>query len=272
MAPAGGVLRRVVKTGAAAADRLRAPAPGVVVLLYHRVGTGGSLEIDLPVDLFDEQMASIAGRVVPLGTALEQLSGPSRPSGEPALVVTFDDGTADFVDTALPVLERHRIPATLYLATRFVEEQRELPDDGRPVSWSALSDACTTGLVDIGSHTHEHRLMDRIRDDEICHELDRSIELIQDRLGRPAPDFAYPKAVAGSHAADREVRARFRSAALAGTRANRHGATDPFRLARSPVQRSDGMRYFRRKVDGGMALEDALRSALNRRRYANATS
>jgi peptidoglycan/xylan/chitin deacetylase (PgdA/CDA1 family) len=34
-----------------------------------------------------------------------------------APVVTFDDGYADFAETALPVLRGHRIPATLFVAT-----------------------------------------------------------------------------------------------------------------------------------------------------------
>ena len=65
---------------------------------------------------------------------------------------------------------------------------------------------------------------------------------------------------------------RFRSAAVAGTRPNRYGATDPMRVSRSPIQRSDGMRWFRRKVQGGMALEDDLRRVANRLRYAGASS
>ena len=76
----------------------------------------------------------------------------------------------------------------------------------------------------------------------------------------------------GSAAADRAVRARFRSAALAGTRPNPIGATDPYRLARSPIQHSDGQHWFERKLDGGMAAEDALRRRLNRWRYAAATT
>jgi hypothetical protein len=47
---------------------------------------------------------------------------------------------------------------------------------------------------------------------------------------------------------------------------------DPWRLARSPVQTSDGMRWFTRKVRGGMRFEDTLRTTLNRRRYAGATT
>ena len=99
-------------------------------------------------------------------------------------------------------------------------------------------------------------------------ELDRSKQLIEDRLGRPCLDFAYPKALPPSPAADVAVRSRFRSAALAGTRANRPGRTDVHRPRRSPIQHSDGMQYFEKKVAGGMALEGTrCGRAANRWRY-----
>lgn len=288
MARSSALLRRTVKVASAAADRLRPDLPGVVILLYHRVGGGSRLEIDLDAARFDDQIAAIAatGRVVPLGRALEQLATVSPRSEPSSVVVTFDDGTADFVDVALPILVRHRVPATLYVATAFVEDGLPFPADGRPVSWSALHDACSTGLVDIGSHTHTHRLLDRTPPADAADELDRSIGLIGERLGRVAHDFAYPKAVAGAPEVVPLVRQRFRSAALAGTRINpfrtsqsgtgkrrsptKLRGTDPYRLARSPIQVSDGMQFFERKLAGGMALEDSFRRAVNRVRYAKA--
>ena len=267
-----------MKGAAAAADTVRRPARGAVVLIYHRVGAGSGLELDLPVDLFAAQAEALAasGRVVSLGDALAWLAEPAggdgTRSGDDPVVITFDDGTADFVDQALPILERHGLPATLYAATAFIEEGRPFPGDGRPVSWRGLADACATGLVDVGSHTHGHTLLDRLPPDQVGYELDRSIELIGEHLGRPARDFAYPKAVAGSAFADEAVRQRFRSAALGGNRPNLPGATDPCRLARSPIQRSDGMRWFRRKLAGGMAAEEGLRRMVNRWRFAGATT
>jgi peptidoglycan/xylan/chitin deacetylase (PgdA/CDA1 family) len=191
---------------------------------------------------------------------------------EPMVAVTFDDGTADFADVAMPVLVEHRVPVTLYVATEFVDEGRAFPDDGSPLSWSALRDVVSTGLVEVGSHTHGHALLDRLPPDRIDDELERSIELINDHLGVRAAHFAYPKAVMGSAAADAAVRARFDSAAVAGTHANRYGTTDPYRLARSPIQVSDGMRWFRRKVSGGMRFEDDVRRLVNRKRYAGSTT
>ncbi len=274
MGPARRLLGQAVKATAAATDAVRRPPPGVVVLIYHRVGTGTASEVDLPIDRFDEQMAWLARHRRPVGLdeALDLLERPEPPAGPPPVVVTFDDGTADFVDHALPVLARHRVPATLYLATDFAEQQRTFPPDGTPVTWSALADALTTGLVTVGSHTHTHALLDRLPADQVADELDRSVELIGEHLGVVADHFAYPKAVPGSPAAEDAVRARFRSAALAGTRPNPYGTTDPHRLARSPVQVSDHTTWFRRKAQGGMAVEDGLRRALNRRRYADATT
>lgn len=262
-----------VKLLAATGDALTPPVAGTVVLCYHRVGAASGMAVDLPLDLFRRQLDWIAasGRAVTLDEALDQLAHPGA-GAVGRIVVTFDDGTADFADLALPELEERGIPAVLYLATAFVEEGREHPHGGQPLSWAALADAVETGVVTVGSHTHRHRLLDRLPPPEVDEELDRSIQLIADRLGRAARHFAYPKAVAGSAHADAAVRARFRSAALAGTRANPPGTTDPHRLNRSPVQVSDGFTWFRRKAEGGLRLEDSLRRTLNRRRYATATT
>lgn len=263
-----------MKTVAEGADNLRRDRGGVVVLLYHRVGAGTGVQVDLPVELFARQMEVLArsGRVRTLEKALDALAGAEAPPGGDPVVVTFDDGTADFAEVAVPIMVAHAIPSTLYLATDFVERGVSFPDDGTPLSWPALADAVATGLVDVGSHTHTHALLDRAEPEAVQAELDRSVGLIEDRLGLRAQHFAYPKAVLGSSSAEAAVRRRFRSAALAGTRSNPYGGTDPHRLHRSAIQVADGMRWFTRKLEGGMALEDAVRRVVNRRRYAGAMS
>jgi peptidoglycan/xylan/chitin deacetylase (PgdA/CDA1 family) len=267
---------RLVKVAAAAADPFRRTGGGLVVLLYHRVHretATSSSAVDLPLALFVEQMEELAatGRVVSLDEAVAGLASGRRPP-RPQLVITFDDGTGDFVELAVPVLDRLGLPATLYLATGPVDSGRPFCPGATPLSWAELADATAGGLVSVGSHTHGHVLLDRADPALAADELDRSIGLIEDRLGARPRHFAYPKALLGSPAAEGAVRARFTSAAIAGTRPNRYAGADPYRLTRSPIQTSDGMRWFRRKVQGGMALEDDLRRLLNRRRYAGATT
>jgi peptidoglycan/xylan/chitin deacetylase (PgdA/CDA1 family) len=267
-------LQRLVKATAAAADRFSPPSRGIVVLLYHRVGGGSGAELDLPFGLFERQVEIVAGRpVLALDDAVRLLRAPEEANvGPDPLVVTFDDGTADFVEVVLPLLVAHRLPATLYVATRFVEERRRFPDDGRPVSWQGLSDALSTGLVTVGSHTHSHALLDRLSPERAEQELRRSIGLIEERLQVPAEHFAYPKAVRPRGPVETLVRQTFVSAAIGGNRPNRAGLTDVHRLARSAIQRSDGMRWFEAKVNGGLAFEETIRRNVNRARYARADS
>jgi peptidoglycan/xylan/chitin deacetylase (PgdA/CDA1 family) len=188
------------------------------------------------------------------------------------VAITFDDGTADFVDNAVPILVRHRIPVTLYLTTAPVDEGRSFWDDGTVLSWSALADACSTGLVDVGSHTHRHLLLDREDPDVVADDLDRSSDLIGEHVGVAPRHFAYPKALAPSDAADALVRARFSSAALAGGRTNGYGRTDPHRLARTPLTVRDRTDDVLHKANGGRRLEGAIRERIDRRRYRGRAS
>ena len=268
------VVQSMVKRAAGLYDQIRPRARGVVVLGYHRVGGRTSArEIDLPAARFDAQLELLKARgtASTLDDALVALTSPPSAERDP-IVLTFDDGTADFVDVALPLLVRHDVPALLYVATDFIERGRPFPEGGTPLSRAALRDALSTGLVTVGSHTHTHALLDRVDVATATRELDRSIELIEERIGVVARHFAYPKALAGSAAVGALVRDRFRSAALAGTRPNRYGGTDPHRLARSPVQRADGMEWFARKLAGGLGLEDDVRRLANRVRYIGASA
>jgi peptidoglycan/xylan/chitin deacetylase (PgdA/CDA1 family) len=249
-------------------DRYREPPHGVVILIYLRIDDGPR-EIAIPQSLFDDEMAWLAesARVVSLEDALVMLESAQLLPASP-IVITFDDGSSDFLDCALPVLVKHDLPSTLYVTTRFVETRQAFPDGARALSWSGITEAVGTGLVSVGSHTHNHAILNRLRLAAVEDELDHSVFLIEERLGLEALDFAYPKAIVPSAGVDALVRHRFRSAAVGGGVPNRPGETDPHRLSRTFIQRSDGWRWFTEKADGGLAAEDTLRRAWDRCRYS----
>ncbi len=271
-------IKQLVNTVSLTADRIAPPPAGITILIYHRVGGGTDSAVDLDPDDFDRQLAHLVEhhRVLSLDDAVSEFAA-AQPEGwavsrapaiaEPGVVVTFDDGTADFEDVVLPALVRHGVPATLYVATQFVDSGEAFPWGAPPVSWPAIADALSSGLVTVGSHTHSHGLLDRLPADDVERELDRSIELIGEHLGVTAEHFAYPKAVGGSPAAEVAVRRRFASAALARNRVNRPGRTDLHRLWRTPIQRSDAGERFAMKASGGFRLEGELRHATAGVRY-----
>lgn len=263
--------QRTTKDLALCLDRVRPPAPGVVVLAYHRIGGATSLELDLEPEAFAEQMLWLAEHrnVIDLDRAVSSLGETNGPA---TIAVTFDDGTADFIDHALPALSAAGVHATYYVATDFIESQRSFPERGTPLSWAGLAEAVSTGLVAVGSHTHRHAVMDKVDLTVATDEIVRSKELIEDRLGVPARHFAYPKGVAAHGSVARVIASHFRSAAVANSRVNHYGATDLQLLDRTPIQRSDRARHFQAKALGGMGLEGRLRAGLNRRRYRAATN
>jgi len=234
--------------------------PAVVALIYHRVGQRSPSPVDLDLATFARQLDTLAasGRVVSLDRAVTRLtSGDGAPEAS-SIVITVDDGTVDWPDVLMPALVERGLPATFYVSTDFVERQRQFPDEGAPITWAGLADMLSTGLATIGSHTHTHRVMHLLTDDEARDEADRSIELIEDRLGVTPRHFAYPKAVAPSWAAEVVVRRRFDSAVLAGNRASKPG-DDIHRLGRHALTVADDDTSFGRKIDGGMLLEGWLR-------------
>jgi peptidoglycan/xylan/chitin deacetylase (PgdA/CDA1 family) len=64
--------------------------------------------------------------VLPVPEAVRRLREKSLPAR--ALCVTFDDGYADNLEIALPILDRHAIPATFFIATGFLDGGRMFND------------------------------------------------------------------------------------------------------------------------------------------------
>ena len=244
------------------ADAIRARrrrGSGVVVLIYHRVGRRTDSPVDLPLQDFQRQLDLIADRVVDLSHAVSMLGGAGSGDDPPRVVLTFDDGTADWPDVVMAELVQRRLPAVFYVSTDFVEHGRSFPNGGRPVSWAGLAEMASTGLATIASHTHTHRVLADASWAEAADEADRSKGLIEERLGHGCRHFAYPKAVAPSAPAEVVIRRRFATAALAGNRLNQVGASDPHRLGRHAVTVRDDDCSFGRAIAGGRRLEGRLR-------------
>jgi peptidoglycan/xylan/chitin deacetylase (PgdA/CDA1 family) len=227
----------------------------VVVLLYHRVGVGDR-EIDMPIELFEQQLRLLRrkDRILSLDGALDDEQG--------GVVVTFDDGYRDFYDHVLPLLERWSIPATLYLATGFVAGE-DLDAGEQALTWPMVERAVATGLVTIGAHTHHHANLAQASEAEAETEMRRNKELVEQRLNVPCKHFAYPWSIA-SQGARRAAGSLFESSALDSWKTNRRGAIDPQRLGRIPILRSDGKAFFRAKTRGLLDSEAIAYKLLRR--------
>jgi peptidoglycan/xylan/chitin deacetylase (PgdA/CDA1 family) len=108
------------------------PRWGLTVLLYHRVldlAEVGELDpdlIDATPATFEEQMATMSQHLTPvtLDEVLDATCSDGRPLPANAVLVTFDDGYTDNLEVAVPILKRHGIRATFFVATDYTTERR----------------------------------------------------------------------------------------------------------------------------------------------------
>ncbi len=103
----------------------------LLILCYHGIAMGeehGSHpEMFMPVDVFARRMEILAqsgATVLKLGEALRLLRQGELPPE--SVTITFDDGWADFRTQALPVLQKHGFPATVYLTTYYCRFSRPI--------------------------------------------------------------------------------------------------------------------------------------------------
>jgi peptidoglycan/xylan/chitin deacetylase (PgdA/CDA1 family) len=98
----------------------------LLILMYHRVRPHVDPLFPFEVDAraFEAQMAAVRQycNPVPLAQAVAGLSGGHLPPR--AVSVTFDDGYSDNESVALPILGRHEVPATFFVATGFLDGGR----------------------------------------------------------------------------------------------------------------------------------------------------
>ena len=125
---------------------------------------------------------AIADRAAPL---------PDRP-----VVITFDDGLADFYTGALPTLVSHHFAATLYITTGFVGHTSRwlasLGEGMRPMlTWGQIAEIQASG-IECGAHSLSHPQLDLIGQAAARDEITRPKHHLEQRLGRPVETFAYP--------------------------------------------------------------------------------
>lgn len=117
-------LGRVKSIGRKWRNRL---SPGALILLYHRVAELESDPQQLQVSQsnFNAHLQVIKEIAAPI--SLQELVTNLR-SGKVtsrSVVVTFDDGAADNLLAAKPILEREDIPATIFISTGYMKTSRE---------------------------------------------------------------------------------------------------------------------------------------------------
>ena len=181
------------------------------ILMYHRVAEPVEgfprPTWNVPPRRLAEQLAGLLDlgwRPLPLSQVLDNHRH-SRPMPRKTFVVTFDDGYENNLTQALPILELLGIPATIFLATAYLDSSVPFPSDDwsaagdpgvpletwRPLTSSQCQELAASGLIELGAHTHTHADF-RGRPDEFLADICLCRAALRERLGIEQPTFAFP--------------------------------------------------------------------------------
>lgn len=228
----------------------------VPILMYHAVAENPSAatqRLSVSPRSLDEQVALLVDRGY-TGMTFSDLADTfktGRPLPERPVVLTFDDGYADFAHNAWPILARHGFPATVFVTTGWVADAGPYAA-GAPLdhmlNWAQVRELATSG-IEIGAHSHSHPQLDQLRDDALREELHVGRALLEDCTGAPVQALAYPFGYSSPRVRDAARAAGYRSAAAVrnvwATRSD-----DPFMLPRLTIRRGTGLEMFHAAVEG----------------------
>jgi peptidoglycan/xylan/chitin deacetylase (PgdA/CDA1 family) len=176
----------------------------IPILMYHSVSEPGRANhqfwpFAVSPALFAEHIKYLHehGYVSLTVTQLIELLYHNRQSlPEKPVVVTFDDGYADFFANALPVLKRYNFVATLYITTAFVGGRsswlwREKEGTHPMLTWDQIAEINRQG-IECGGHSHTHPQLDLLSLSAARREIIQNKELLEQHLGQKISSFAYP--------------------------------------------------------------------------------
>jgi len=264
---AGSWSRRLLKIRAKrglsrAVQAVAAPtsAAGVRCLTYHSIvpdARDDPEQLTTPLGLFDEQIAFLAANGYYVEAASQVVARLARGESPAPKTVTlaFDDGFADSYHLALPVLEKYRFPATVFLVTAALDGERAPAPgfrDGEWLTWAQAREMQAGGLIDFGCHSATHRKLRGLGAEALRAETEGAKRRLENGLGRAVELFAYPFGSYGSW--DAAARRAVERAGFLGAFTTVFGvntpSTDRFLLRRSRISWCDEIPEFARMLRG----------------------
>ena len=250
--------------------RARGDAPGLRILLYHRVADDDD-PLSLAPRRFREQMRHLAAEgyaVVDLMSAVAMLDSGELPPR--ALGLTFDDGFTDVRDEALPVLAEHGFRATVFVTTGVTDGRLRFPWYSGPqppvLGWDEVGALDKAGTLRFEAHTVSHPNLLSVDDASARAEMLDGRRELEQHLGRPVSAFAYPAGLFGERERRLVAEAGYTAAVTCEPGVNLP-SSDRMALHRRQIDRRDRLLDFRAKIGGGHDTPLPMRNIYRRLRY-----
>ena len=241
----------------------------VPILMYHEIAPPAETRSRLAVspENFAAQLGYLRSAGFTTLTAAElsaRLTTGAGPLPDRPVVLTFDDGYADFHRRAMPVLAQHGFTATLFVTTGWEQDadmRRSAP--GRMLTRTQLAEVAAAG-IELGAHTRSHPQLDLLPEPLVREELCTSKRWLEDEIGLAGPRAGLPLRLLerpGQAGCPRRSATATRTPSTTGPT---DAEADLFQQPRLTVRRATTLPEFRRLADGQPTLRLREDRALTR--------
>jgi peptidoglycan/xylan/chitin deacetylase (PgdA/CDA1 family) len=167
-----------------------------VILMYHSISPGDDDPFDITVRpaRFEQQLRWLR-RTGRSGTSVGQLlAARDRFDARRLVGLSFDDGYADFIEYALPLLQRYGFSATMFVPAGQLGKANDWDPEGprKPVMTRPQLREIADAGIEIGSHGYRHRSLPDTSAAELAEEIETSRAMLRDIAGQPVGGFCYP--------------------------------------------------------------------------------
>lgn len=165
----------------------------VSVLLYHYVSENGNKADTIRTSLsthprvFEQQLQLLQQNgftTITFDELAAAFGGTFTMPGKP-VILTFDDGYADFYTHVAPLLAKYQMKGIAFIPTG-------LMGGGNYMTWSQISELSRSPFVVFGAHSVHHWALNKIAHGQLVTELEESKRVLEEHVGYKVNWMAYP--------------------------------------------------------------------------------
>ena len=235
----------------------------VTILCYHSVTEQREAKLDDPHqlhlrrDLFVSHLDYLQRHYHLISLAdLVRARRDRRRLPDNAAILTFDDGSRNFLTVVAPLLLQRQVPATSFIVTGedFTKESSDRSgtwqpeDDDSYLSWNEIRRLAALGF-EFGSHTATHATLPEISTANARAELETSLNTLSSQLGAREFALSYPHGQT-SEAINRLARSLGYSCAVTTVLGRNDNNSDLFALRRTVIAAQDDLPTFAARLSG----------------------
>jgi peptidoglycan/xylan/chitin deacetylase (PgdA/CDA1 family) len=155
---------------------------GLISLMYHRFEENKYPSTNIKILDFKKQIEIIQKNNIKFINPKNFENEIINNKMQRKVLLTIDDAFLSFYQNAWPILKKNKIPFILFVSTREVGSFNYM-------NWDQIKEISEEDFVEIGNHSHTHEYLVDENDEIIKADIQKSIAIFKEKLGRNSKFF-----------------------------------------------------------------------------------